>query len=91
MTAVASVRESGMLIQLVTLEGVQLSVGRVRHPRTQVACLAFSNQEGRILAVVPREIVAAVRDRLWRLATKDGVIHTLGPVDVAVLRRYARA
>jgi hypothetical protein len=80
-----------MLVQLVTLEGARLNVARVRHPRTQVACLAFSNPEGHVVAVVPRELVASVRDRLWQVSSKDGFKHTLGPVDVALLRRFARA
>jgi len=90
MTTVVSARNPGLLMELVTLEGVQLSVAKVRHPRTQVSCLAFSNQDGRVLAVVPRELVAGVRDRLWQLSTKDGASYTLGPVDVALMRRYAR-
>lgn len=76
-------------IQVVTLEGKRLRVARVRHPSSGVQCLAFSNHDGDRVALIPGKSVREHRQRLWRLAATDGASYTLGPIDLAVLRRLA--
>ena len=76
-------------VHVVTLEGARLGVARVRHPTTGVQCLAFSGPDGSQVALVPRESVTSVRKRLWQFTANDGRAYTLGPIDLAVLRRLA--
>lgn len=76
-------------VHVVTLEGARLGVAKVRHPTSGVECLSFTNPDGRRVALVPRESVTGLRQRLWRLSAADGVTYTLGPVDIAVVRNLA--
>ena len=87
MTAAAS--RPASTVQVVTLEGARLAVARVRHPSSGVQCLSFSNPDGDRLALVPRASVRQHRQRLWRFRAVDGASYTLGPIDMAVLRRLA--
>jgi hypothetical protein len=76
-------------VQVVTLEGARLGVARVRHPTSGVQCLSFTNPDGRRVALVSRESVTDLRQRLWQLSAADGVSYTLGPVDIAVVRNLS--
>jgi hypothetical protein len=76
-------------VHVVTLEGARLGVARVRHPASGAQCLSFTNPDGRRVALVSRESVTDLRQRLWKVSATDGVTHTLGPVDIAVLRNLA--
>jgi hypothetical protein len=76
-------------VQIETLEGDRLGVARVRHPTSGVQCLSFTGPEGRRVALVPRQSITDVRQRLWQLAATDGASYTLGPVDLAMLRKLA--
>jgi len=76
-------------VHVLTLEGARLAVSKVRHPRSGVPCLSFTDREGRRVALVPREAVTSLRQRVWQLSAKDGASYTLGPVDIAVLRNLA--
>ncbi len=88
-----AVRSQGVvpIMRLVTLEGAQLGVTLTRHPKTGVMCLSFTDERGRRVAMVPRESVLGMRERLWQLAAGDGASYTLGPVDIAMVRKLASA
>ncbi|MGD9960378.1 hypothetical protein [Nocardioides sp.] len=61
----------------------------MRHPTSGAQCLAFSTLEGRRVALVARETVSDLRQRLWQLTAPDGSSYTLGPIDIAVVRNLA--
>jgi hypothetical protein len=76
-------------VHITTIEGARLGVARVRHPTSGVQCLAFTTMEGRRLALVPRDTISDLRQRLWQLSAVDGNSYTLGPIDIAVVRKLA--
>ncbi len=76
-------------VQIVTLEGTRLGVARVQHPTSGVLCLSFTTPEGRRVALVAREVVTHLRQRLWQISAADGSSYTLGPIDIAVVRNLA--
>lgn len=81
--------QAAQTVQIITLEGERLAVARVRHPSSGLPCLSFSTSDGRRVALVSRETVSGLRQRLWQLAATDGGSYTLGPIDIAVVRNLA--
>lgn len=80
---------SASRVHVVTLEGARLGVAVVRHPTSGAACLSFTSPDGRRVALVARESVTDLRQRLWQLSEANGMTYTLGPVDIAVVRNLA--
>ena len=76
-------------VQIETLEGVRLGVSQVQHPTSGVRCLSFTGPEGRRVALVSRQLVSEVRQRVWQVCVSNGTSYTVGPVDMARLRRFA--
>ncbi len=76
-------------VHLETLEGVRVRVSRARHPATGADCLVFAGPGGQRLALHSNRSIAARRDRVWQMSVTDGASYTLGPVDMARLRKLA--
>ncbi len=76
-------------MSLETLEGDRLGVSRVRHPTSGVQCLSFTGPEGRRVALIPNKSISDVRSRVWQVTVTNGASYTLGPVDMAMLRKLA--
>jgi hypothetical protein len=76
-------------MHLETLEGHRLGVSRVQHPTSGTHCLSFTGPEGRRVALVSNKVISGLRQRVWKMTAPNGSTYTLGPVDMAMLRKLA--